>query len=134
MRGVIQLIDAQTDVVLIPRLRLAIHFWSRFRGLQLSPPLAGDEGLLLAPCRSVHTQFMRFAIDIYFCSATGTVLSRKLNAKPWISVAANRNASFAIETPARENPLLEVGQTIFLAGDEIKKLSGHRHLASVIKS
>jgi len=133
MPPIVQLIDAQSEAVLIRRLRLATSFWSRFRGLQLSPPLSADEGLLLAPCRSVHTQFMRFAIDVYFCSAAGEVLSRKLNAKPWVSVAADRSASFAIETSTGQAPLLEVGQTILLSGDETHCIAGHRQLASVVK-
>ncbi|WP_443111076.1 DUF192 domain-containing protein [Bremerella sp. P1] len=134
MPQVVQLLDAQSDAVLLDRLHLATSFWRRFRGLQLSPPLPVDEGLLLVPCRSVHTQFMRFAIDIYFFSASGEVLSRKLNARPWVSVAADRSASFAIETSTREFPLLEVGQNILLTGDEPHSIAGHRQLASVTRS
>jgi len=133
MRPVVQLVDGQSGTVLIARLQLAINFWSRFRGLQFASPLAEEEGLLLAPCRSVHTQFLRFPIDIYFCAFNGTVLSRKLNAKPWITVAANSDAQFVLETSTREMPLLEVGQKFLLSGDDAMGLSQHSHLASIIK-
>ncbi len=38
-------------------------------------PLAADEGLLLRPCRQVHTFGMRFSIDAVFCDGDGVVVA-----------------------------------------------------------
>ncbi len=131
MRPTTQLIDAQSGAVLLSRLQLAMTFWSRFRGLQLARRLESNEGLLLAPCHSVHTQFMRFSIDIYFCSSSGEVISRKLNARPWITVATNNKASFVIETTSRTKPLLEVGQEVLLHNAFDQNITFHKCLASM---
>ena len=46
------------------RLCLAATFWDRLMGL--FPCRSSDEILLIAPCRSVHTFGMGYAIDIAF--------------------------------------------------------------------
>ena len=60
--------------------RAVVHFALRFRqrlvGLALVPVRDMPEGraLLLRPCSSIHTFGMRFAIDVAFADAGGTVL------------------------------------------------------------
>ena len=39
----------------------------RLRGLIGRPPLRRGEGLLLTPCNSVHTFWLRTPIDVVFC-------------------------------------------------------------------
>jgi uncharacterized membrane protein (UPF0127 family) len=48
----------------------------RMRGLLARPPLAEGEGMLITPCRMVHTFGMRYALDLVFLDRAGTV--RKL--------------------------------------------------------
>ena len=49
--------------------------WSALRvGLLNHASLQEDSGLWLEGCRSVHTKGMRFAIDVVFVDAHGTVL------------------------------------------------------------
>jgi len=64
-------------------LRLADRFWSRARGLMLAPPLPAGQGLLLLRCASVHTGFMRCAIDVVYLDAHGTVLRCVPKLAPW---------------------------------------------------
>ena len=59
-----RLINLSTSGVVVERLIFAATFWTRFRGLQFQKSLPSDEGLLIAPCRSIHTHWMRFAIDV----------------------------------------------------------------------
>lgn len=71
------------------RVERARTFWSRFRGLMLRRALAADAALLLAGCASVHTAFMRFAIDVLYLDAGGVVLRCVPGLRPWrASVAA----------------------------------------------
>jgi uncharacterized membrane protein (UPF0127 family) len=37
----------------------------------------------MAPCSSIHTAFMRFAIDVIFAGRTGRVLRVALAVPPW---------------------------------------------------
>ncbi len=48
--------------------------------------------MYLAPCRSIHTLFMRYPIDVLFLDEKGTVLSSKTY-KPWrMSVWVSKSA------------------------------------------
>ncbi|PQO43857.1 DUF192 domain-containing protein [Blastopirellula marina] len=96
-----QLVDAQDGTLLLPRLYLAADFWHRFRGLQLHRPLEEDEGLLLYPCRSVHTCFLRFSLDLHFFARDGRWLGEQLNVRPFRASAGVRDAAIVIETSSR---------------------------------
>ena len=64
-------------------LRLATNFISRFCGLMLRAPLQAQQGLLLTGCPSVHTLFMRGAIDVIYLDASGTVRKCVPRLTPW---------------------------------------------------
>lgn len=49
--------------------------WSRLRGLLGRRRLAPGHGLLLDPCRAVHTFGMTRPIDVAFVAADGSVLA-----------------------------------------------------------
>ena len=95
-----QLIVAASGRVIVPRLRLATTFWQRFRGLQFCSPLAADEGLLLLPCRSIHTHWMRFSIDVAMIDRNGLVLKIRPAVSPWCAVAGPPGTRAIVETPA----------------------------------
>ena len=54
--------------------RVAHSFVTRALGLLVGKPLGGGEGLLIAPCSSIHTFGMRYAIDVVFLDRRGCVL------------------------------------------------------------
>ena len=56
------------------RVRVASDFWMRARGLLGGPALAEDEALLIAPCSSIHTIAMRYAIDVVFLDRSARIL------------------------------------------------------------
>jgi uncharacterized protein len=68
---------------------LALHFitaatfWQRLGGLLARPRLQAGEALVLAPCSSVHTFFMRYDIDVVFVDRWGKVLKVVHNLRPW---------------------------------------------------
>ena len=71
------------------------------RGLLGRRELPRGEGILLRPAASVHTAFMRFAIDVVFVDAAGRVLQIADSLPPW-RAAACRGAKAAIELAAGE--------------------------------
>lgn len=82
------------------RLVLAISIFARARGLLGTNANWGDAGrvLVLAPCKSVHTIGMRYALDIAFVNRHGTVLRSERNVKPGRLLSC-RKASFVLERP-----------------------------------
>ena len=63
--------NATRVVVLADHLVVARGFWARGVGLLGRASLDGGEGLLLAPCGSIHMLGMRFAIDALFLDGPG---------------------------------------------------------------
>lgn len=95
-----QLIDAETGAVIVAKLAVADTFWRRFRGLQFHRPLAPDEGLLLIPCRSIHTHWMRFAIDVAMLDDDGRVLDILPEMRPWRIAPHVQGTQSIVETVA----------------------------------
>ena len=114
-----QLVNPDTAEVLVPRLQLAATFWTRFRGLQFRRELPAGEGLLIAPCRSVHTHWMRFAIDIVMIDAEGTVLKVRRALKPWRACNGPKQTRAVLELPAET--------AIVCEGDRVKIVAPDGH-------
>lgn len=93
-----QLIRMADHVVMLAELELATTFWRRFKGLQLRRQLPAEAGLLLAPCSSLHTCFMRFAIDVIMLDRGGTVLQVRRGVRPWRVVLCSSDTRAVIET------------------------------------
>jgi len=68
-----RLVNARTNDVLATRLEPAFDSESRKRGLLGRDSLDAGTALLIAPCSSVHTFFMRFPIDVIFVDRSGRV-------------------------------------------------------------
>jgi uncharacterized protein len=86
----------QDGTVVCARCHLAVHPWSRMRGLLGRASLAPDEGMLFRPTGSIHMFFMRFAIDVVFCDRDLVVLDVVHGVRPW-RTASRRGAKVVIE-------------------------------------
>lgn len=76
-------INQNNGVVLADRLRVARTFKSRSVGLLNRTSLETGEALLIEPCTSIHTFFMKFSIDVLFLDKEGYVVKIARNIKPW---------------------------------------------------
>ena len=85
--------------------RLIIHhaerLSDRLRGLLGKPPPAPGHALLITPCVSVHTAFMRYPIDIVFLNSGGIILKIVETLRPW-RIAACWRARHTLELAAGE--------------------------------
>ncbi len=72
---------------------------ARALGLALLDPLPPGHALLIRRCRCVHTFGMRFALDLIFLRADGT-LAEVVRAVPPRRVVGCRAARHVIEVPA----------------------------------
>jgi uncharacterized membrane protein (UPF0127 family) len=75
--------------------------WSRMRGLLGRSGLERGEGLLLKPCGSVHTLFMRFPIDVVFLDRELSVLAVRAAVPAWRTARA-QGAKVTLELGAGE--------------------------------
>ena len=87
--------------VVCERLGIADTAFARVRGLLGRSELEHGEGILLAPASSIHTFFMRFAIDAVFLGADSEVLKIADALPPW-RAAGCRGAKAVIELGAGE--------------------------------
>ncbi|MFL5863972.1 MAG: DUF192 domain-containing protein [Solirubrobacteraceae bacterium] len=71
----------------------------RMRGLLGQSSLPVGDGILLMPAPSVHTAFMRFAIDVIFIDRDFQVVKIAPDVAPW-RMASARRARHALELPA----------------------------------
>jgi len=78
----------------------ARSFLARLRGLMGRPPLGAGEGLLIDPCSSVHTFFMRFPIDVVFADRNHVVVGLTPAMAPNRPYAGARRARYVVELPA----------------------------------
>lgn len=95
-----RLIQADTGSTVANALEIADGFWSRFKGLQFRAALPAGTGLLLVPCPSVHTFFVRFAIDVISIDRTGRVVAVRRHVKPWRIVPPTPGGYATLEMPA----------------------------------
>ncbi|HEX6389082.1 MAG TPA: DUF192 domain-containing protein [Solirubrobacteraceae bacterium] len=77
---------------------VADTFRARRRGLARMTPLPPGRALLIAPCRSVHTFRMRFALDLTWLDAHGEVV-REDRAVPPNRVRTCLRARAVLESP-----------------------------------
>jgi hypothetical protein len=61
--------------------------------------LARDEGLLITPCTSIHTFFMRFAIDVLYLDRNHVVVKAVRAMRPFRLSACLRGAHSVLELP-----------------------------------
>jgi uncharacterized membrane protein (UPF0127 family) len=106
-----RLVVRASGEVVVPRLILADRFWPRFVGLQFRGGLPQGSGLLLVPCRSVHTCFLRFPIDLTCLDRRGRVLQVRKHLRPWRAAVAPAGTHAVLETAAGEMEF-EVGQEL----------------------
>lgn len=108
-----QLINKKSGTVLIEQLFVAETFFPRLKGLIGRKTLDKGTGLKIIPCNSVHTFFMRFAIDVIFINANDKVIASMENVKPARMSKIYRNAAYVIEANAFElAPFVKIGDTV----------------------
>ena len=120
-----RLTRADTGALVVSSLEVADGVWSRFKGLQLRASLPPGGGLLLVPCASIHTFWMRFAIDVVMLDRDYRVLELRRAVWPWRIVKAVRGTHAILEMAAGTAGM-EPGAALQLtrAATEVKEEGG----------
>lgn len=96
--GEVSVRNRDRDVMLTLRARHAASPWARAVGLLGAADAGG--GLFIEPCSSIHTCFMRFAIDVLFLDADDTVVAIYPELPPWRFTRWVRGARRVLELDA----------------------------------
>jgi uncharacterized protein len=115
-----QAVNATRGTTLATKLELAHSGESRRKGLLGRDGLLPGEGLWIAPCESVHTFFMRFAIDLVYLDRRLRVKKVRSNVGPW-RLSACLSAHSVLELPAGtiSASQTECGDTVEIPAAEI---------------
>lgn len=103
------------DTMLAERCRVADHYFPRLIGLMGAQSLLPGDGLLILPCSSIHTHFMRFPIDVIYVNRENIVVALDENTASWRFGPIRRGALYVVELPANT-----VAATGTEEGDRVK--------------
>jgi uncharacterized membrane protein (UPF0127 family) len=92
--------NRSTGVVVADRVGVADTRATRAIGLLSRRGLEPGEALWIVPSRGVHTCGMHFSIDVVALDATGLVIDRVVNMKPWRIRLPRRGTAGVLELPA----------------------------------
>jgi uncharacterized membrane protein (UPF0127 family) len=114
---VVRIENVSKGTQIADRAHLARSMWSRTLGLMGKAGLEQGGGLIIEPCSSIHTLFMRFPIDVIYCDSERRVVRTVAALKPWrlnSSGSLLGGARYTIELPAGA---IEASHT--LTGDQL---------------
>jgi uncharacterized membrane protein (UPF0127 family) len=97
---VARIVNISKGTTVAGRARKAESFWARLVGLMGRRGLEEGEGLLLSPCSSVQTFFMRFPIDVIFVDGEAEVVKVAPSLGPFRLALGGRGARDALEVAA----------------------------------
>ena len=96
----VRLVNRTRGAVLADRVESAHRMRDRLRGLLGRAGLGRGEALAIRPCASIHTLFMRFAIDAVFLDRRGRVVRALGELRPWRATRFHLRAEQVVELPA----------------------------------
>jgi uncharacterized membrane protein (UPF0127 family) len=96
----VRVVNVTRNAVLAERADLADSFLGRARGLLGRSALAPGEGLVIRPCKVVHTAGMAFSIDVVHLDADSRVLRVVANLSSWRLGPLVRSSHVVVELPA----------------------------------
>ncbi len=114
MMNTVRAVVGATGVTVAEEVRLARSFWARGIGLLGRSGLSREEGLLISPCKSIHSFLMRFAFDAVYLDRHNRVVALVRSMRPQRFGPLVLSAKSVLELPAGK--IDEVGLS---PGDEL---------------
>lgn len=109
-----RIVNVSKGVVLAEQATIADTFLKRAKGLLGKKELNPGVAMVIKPCNSIHTFFMRFPIDVLFVDKENKVVKVFSVVKPFRISAVYFSAYYVVELPAGV-----VGSSLTCAGDII---------------
>jgi uncharacterized protein len=110
-----RLVNQRTDEALADRVEVAVTRRDRRKGLLGRDVFETSSALIIAPCFSIHTMFMRFDIDAVFVDDDGRAVKVVQGMMPW-RIAVQPFAHAVVELPAGslKDRSVDVGDRLYL--------------------
>lgn len=71
------------NIVVASNVKLASGMIDRMIGLMFKKEMNGFDGLLIDPCNSIHTFFMRYPLDLLFIGKDNKIIKVIRDMQPW---------------------------------------------------
>jgi uncharacterized protein len=97
--GLVSVRNVSRSSIVARRAEVAASPLSRFLGLMGRREWAASDGLLIRPCNSIHTAFMRVPIDVVFVGRDGIVRDLVPARPPWRLGPVAWRAAWVLELP-----------------------------------
>ena len=78
-----KVIHSRTANVIATNMKYATSFKDRLIGLMFKERMEGFDGLLIRPCNSIHTFFMKYNIDVIFLNRDNKIVKIVKDLRPW---------------------------------------------------
>lgn len=95
-----RLINQSKNIILAEEVFLADTPLKRIKGLLGRKDFPAGQALIIRPCNSIHTFFMRFPIDVLFVTKDDQVLQAISSLKPFRITKIYFQAHYVIELPS----------------------------------
>jgi uncharacterized protein len=112
-----RLVERQTGRTVVESLELADSYWTRLVGWQFRRRPDPGHGLLLVPCSSVHTMWLRFSLDLVLLDNRGRVLAVRNGVRPWRALLPRSRTHAILELPAGQHAI-EANETLRVIGED----------------
>ena len=108
-----QIIVKEKEVILGEKVVAATSILQRLKGLMFQKSFENFDGMIISPCNSIHTFFMKMPIHVIFLNKFNRVIKVYKNLKPWritpIFFSAEKVLELSIK---RDISVLEVGDYV----------------------
>lgn len=93
--------NSSKNSIILNNVKMAENFFTRSVGLLTKKSLSEGEGLIIKPCCSIHTFFMKFNIDVLLINKKNEVIALYENVAPWRVLPIHPTSKYVIELPAK---------------------------------
>ena len=88
--------------------------FKRLRGL-MGLDIDQESGVIIQPCNSIHTMFMKEPIDVLFLDDNGIIIKTLWNVAPWRIIGIVKESVSVVEGKAGVfSKLLRVGDKVYI--------------------
>ncbi|HWO77057.1 MAG TPA: DUF192 domain-containing protein [Bacillus sp. (in: firmicutes)] len=109
-----KLVNLRNDSIIAEQINPAYQFFKRLQGLMFTKKLDVGVGLHIKPCRSIHTFFMNYTIDVLYLNESNVVVAIDESLEPGKVGKLYSDAHSVVELPSGT-----VQETGIKVGDEL---------------
>ncbi len=113
MKNLVTITHVETRKIVARKVVMATSILSRMRGLMFRNEIEKDEGIILEPCNSIHTFFMKFPIDVVFINKKNKIIKIYKSLPPWRLTPIVWGSKKVLEVASNQFPSeIKIGDTM----------------------